>query len=149
VRSPLLIRTPPADERAERAILAALSCDPSGATAACLEHGVSASDLYFHRHRLAWSAAWELIGTTGRAWACDLYDALRSAGHAGEWGGWRELALWLADLVTEDFPAGGFHPAEVVRQLAARRAAIHRANEVLRDAYDGCREPTYYEGRLR
>ena len=146
-------RLPPHDELAERRLLAGLMRCPELVCPACLDAGASGESLYFHSHQIVWAAAWDLVGRGCDTGPADVFDAVRAAGLLGELGGangWAgRPALWLAELWDED-PTGAWCYDSLIRveDCRVRRDLIHRANEVLRDAYDRVREPEFYRRQL-
>jgi replicative DNA helicase len=138
----------PHNEDAERRLLAGLLREPLLVTEACIRHGVKEEHLYFHPHRLVWGAAWSLIHSGGVPDLVGVWQTLVCRGQQRELDP-RAPALWLADLYDED-PTGAWcdWSCELIREAATRRDLIHRANEVLRDAYDRVREPEFYRRQL-
>jgi replicative DNA helicase len=135
---------PPHSTKWERRLLAGLLREPQLTCESCVRNGVREEDLYLHPHRLVWSAAWGLVESGAVPDLASVWQTLVCRGQQ------RELdphapALWLADLYDAD-PTGAWAEwaCHKVKSHAARRDAIHRAREVLRDAYDGVREPEYY-----
>ena len=108
----------------------------------------SAADFYIHAHRLVFDAAWSLVESGGVPDLVSVWQTLVCRRQERELDP-RSPARWLADLYDAD-PTGAWcdWACEVVRWHADRRAAIHRAREVLRDAYDGVREPEFYRRQL-
>lgn len=123
--------------------------EPGLAGEACLVHGVGTGSFFFHAHQVVFHTIWELVGAGCGAGPADVYAVLRDTGEAAELDA-HSPALWLADVWEED-PTGAWcdWSCEAVRRCAVLRDAIHRANEVLRDAYDGVRETEWFEAVLR
>lgn len=139
---------PPHDERSERVLLAGLFRDPALVGAACERHGVAESDLFFYSHRVVWRAVWTLINAGVEPTLATVYQMLLIDGTAKELDR-DNPALWLAELYDED-PTGAWcdWAARVVLRDSARRASIYRANEMLRDAYDGTKGTDEYARQL-
>jgi replicative DNA helicase len=139
---------PPHDTKWERRLLAALMREPVPASEACVRHRLTAADFYVHAHRLVFDAAWSLVESGGVPDLVSVWQTLVCRRQQRELDP-RAPALWLADLYDAD-PTGAWcdWACEVVRWHADRRDAIHRAREVLRDAYDGVREPEFYRRQL-
>jgi replicative DNA helicase len=138
----------PHNRRAERIVLAALMREPQLATEACIHHGVTEADLYWYAHRLVWSAAWGLVESGAVPDLVGVWQVLVCRRQTREQDP-ETPALWLADLYDAD-PTGAWvdWSCVCVREAATRRDVIHRANELLRDAYDRVREPEFYKRQL-
>lgn len=105
--------------------------------------GVTAGDLWHHTHRVAWGVLWDLIGSGITPHPADVWLVLRASGLAVEFGGKRAAAMWVADTwCVYRSASSSARAAERVLWLAERRAAIHAANELIRDATDGHIRPT-------
>jgi hypothetical protein len=125
--------------------------------------GLAADDLFHHAHQLVFTTA---VGLWGRNRGCgpaDVLTDLRRRDEAADLG--PQPGLWLADVTltlpwfsgierwwadglevpdVSLFVAAPAAAARLVVWLARRRAAIHAANEILRDALDGVRGPDEY-----
>ncbi|MFO0796344.1 MAG: hypothetical protein U0804_02640 [Gemmataceae bacterium] len=129
---------PPHDEPAERLVLCGLLRAWPLAFREIARVGLGRDDLYLFRHRLVWDAVvgLENAGTPVSAWEC--WRRLGVMGAWAEWGTDFGCARWLVDLLEED-PTGMWAMAAAVsvRDAAVRRAVIHRARRLLRDAWAG------------
>jgi replicative DNA helicase len=146
---PVTDTPPPAACAAERLVLCGALKAPELVLPRLWDVGLCRAHFGWHCHGLVWDAV-VALATTGRGevgpHAVLLY--LKARGQLADLG--PRPACWLLELWGED-PTGAWAvPAahEVVR-AAARRAAIHRAREILRDAYAGCRETDYYRRAAR
>lgn len=131
-------------ERSERRILAAIMREPELAFRACEHHGIVDDAFFFRLHRTLFRYAKMTIKFHGAPDAATLYELGRQTGDTDN-----VSAIWFADTLDFD-PTGAWcdHSCEQVKLLWARRDAIHRANELLRDAYQGGREPEFYINAL-
>lgn len=133
---------PPHDTDAERVLLGGMLQHPGYVIPAVWRCGVRATDLYWHCNRVAFGALVELY---------DLWDAdhnrpgqrailrwIELHADLGDFGGRRRFVQWAADLWDLD-PCGVrcWWAAAVVNEMSLRRHVIHRANEMIRDAYAG------------
>jgi hypothetical protein len=119
---------PPHSEPAERKLLAALLREPALAWKAVERHGVCREAFFFFHHRTLFGVLEGMRKFRPKFPLADAHEAIVLAGLAG------------------DFPDRlGDHSCLLVRREHARRVAIHRANEVLRDAYDGVHGAEEYD----
>jgi replicative DNA helicase len=127
---------PPHSEPAERKLLAALLREPALAWKAVEHHGVCREAFFFFHHRTLFGVLEGMRKFRPKFPLADAHEAIVLAGLAGDFPD--RLGVWLAELYDDD-PTGAWvdHSCLLVRREHARRVAIHRANEVLRDAYDG------------
>lgn len=129
---------PPHDPAAERLVLCGLLRAWPLAFQEVARVGLTRDDLYLFRHRLVWDAVvgLENAGTRVSAWEC--WRRLGTMGAWAEWGTGLDCCRWLLDLLEED-PTGMWAMAEAVtvRDAAVRRAVIHRARGLIRDAWAG------------
>ena len=101
-----------------------------------MHHGVTESDLYFHSHRLVWSAAWGLVESGAVPDLVSVWQVLVCRRDTRELGA--QPARWLADLYDAD-PTGAWcdWACQVVKWNSNRRRTIHAAKEAMADAYAG------------
>lgn len=139
---------PPHSTRAELVLLAGCLREP-GLVLPRVWPVVAPADLYWWHHQLAYRHLLDLFAAADPGpW--DLWRRLVVTGDLAEFGGFRGYCRWVADCYAAD-PTGAWAgvAAARVRDLAARRRAIRRAREVIRDAVAGGREPGYFEGVWR
>ncbi|WP_439631404.1 DnaB-like helicase N-terminal domain-containing protein [Gemmata sp.] len=167
-------RLPPHSTRAERVLLAGVLKDADEVVPAVARLGFAPDDLFHHAHRLVYATAVDLWNRNRGCGPADVLLDLRRRDEAADLG--PQPALWLADVTLTPpwfggierwwadgyevpgvslFTAAPVAAARLVAWLAKRRAAIHAANEILRDAMDGVIGPDEYgwlaagEGPLR
>lgn len=131
---------PPNDAGAERLILCGFLREWPQTYVEVRRAGCDRGDLYHDAHRRVWDAA---VGADNAGEEVGVYTVWRRLGLAGDWPEWgdatgRGCAVWLVDLLGDD-PTGywAMEGANRVRDLAVRRAAIHRARRLIRDALAG------------
>jgi replicative DNA helicase len=139
---------PPHSERSERVLLSGLLKEPDLVTRACIRHGVTEADLFFHPHRVVWRAVWDLVRAGVEPTLAGVYQLLLCTNDA------RELcpvnpALCLAELFEAD-PTGAWcdWACVVVLRCSVRRAVIRAAQEAMRDAMDGTLGTEEYASQL-
>lgn len=70
-------------------------------------------------------------------WICDLWLQY--------WWDHKMQIFWVNSPLVSSFAQRGLAAAAKVKWLSARRNAIHRANQVIRDARDGISGPEHFE----
>ena len=139
------MQLPPHDRESEMTVLCGLMREFELVYRELQVVGLSEGDFYFHTHQLAYRRLLELYDV-GEPGPYTLFRRIERAGQCEEWGGRQSLLWWITEALDAD-PSGYDAMACGVRVhwLACRRRAIHRANEVIRDAYDGVWGPDHYE----
>lgn len=128
--SPSHSRVPAHDLTAERALLACVILDP--VCHAELVHAVRPEHFYADRHALIWQALQELDREHAQADQLTLRERLERAGKLQRVGG-DEYLLALTDTIPT--LKNGEHFATRVRELAAVRAVVLAAQNVLAEGY--------------
>jgi replicative DNA helicase len=123
-------KTPPADANAERAVIGAALRDPDIIPDVCEVLG--ADSFYEDRHQRVWRSILSLSADGKPVDLVTLHDRLRAAGWAGGRGR-RRVPRRTVGRGRDRGERGA--PRGLVRDHATRRALIHAANEILRDAY--------------
>lgn len=137
----------PNSELAERMVLSALFKDYELVCGHLDRIGLTRGDLYFDHHQRVCRAMKEVENPPEVA---DVFERMRNTREdVLIWGGWRTLAIWLAEVYELD-PTGCSveYNASIVKRLSVRRRIIHRATELIRDAYKTSMSPEEYESRL-
>lgn len=136
------------DEYAERVVLCGCLKEPELVLPRLWDMGLDADDFGFYAHRLVWEAVEELA-TTGRGEVGphSLWRLLKASGSLADLG--PHPSHWIAGLWDAD-PTGAWAVPEAHRvlELSLRRRAVHRANELIRDALDGVYAPRIYRERM-
>ncbi|MCE9566549.1 MAG: hypothetical protein K8U57_31380 [Planctomycetes bacterium] len=154
-------RMPPHCTTAERVILAGMMKDSDETIPPMVMGGLVVEDFYHHAHQLVFTTLLDLFNRFASCGPFDLYRTLERRGELAELGhdpaGWvfdlwhvqpwfSGIERWWADdFVPPDvslFTAAPIAAARLIQWLAQRRAAIHAANELLRDARDGSMSPS-------
>lgn len=145
-------RLPPHDRRAEQTVLCGLMREFELVYRGLSRIGFDPCDLYIHCHRLVFSTLVECFNRA-ETWEDEPgpYGLWRRGQNiVTEFGGSKPFFEWIAKTLATDPTGLEAVPAAVrVQWLAARRRAIHRANEILADAYDGIAGREYYEELVR
>lgn len=165
-------------ERAERTVLRSLMHLPNESFAELAAMEFTAETLYYHHHQILFAEVREMwvefekidlvtvytrihrptvqggrvvrlsedFGRNFPLWLANTWD-----GTAGWWEqDLNEMAKWWPDGKDGEphVLAHALAAASMVKWLAARRNAIHRAQQLIRDAEDGVAEPDYFNNQL-
>lgn len=125
-------RAPPFNEDAERAVLCACLLDAKAPLLA-QRHIKTPAMFYREAHRRIWSAVLALLADSAPVEPVALANRLDASGDLDRIGG-RDYIGELIDVV----PTGANveHHAQIVREMADRRAIIEAAQTLAREAYD-------------
>ena len=153
-------KLPPHCTRAEHVILAAMK-DCDGTIPPMIAGGLVTTDFFHHAHQLCFTTLLDRFNRFQRCEAFDLYQTLDRRGELAELG--PSPARWILDVQLtppsfagmEKWWAEGYEypeasificaplaAARLIQWLARRRAVIHAANAILRDATDGHLTPS-------
>lgn len=126
-----LLRLPPQDRAAERAVLGGLLRDNE--TINDVVQVIRTEDFYFDAHQKVFLAILELYNGGTPPDLVTLHDLLRRKAQLDDVGG----AAYLAEL-WESIPtaANAVYHAKIIKDKALVRGLIHASNEILRDSYD-------------
>lgn len=137
-------RVQPHDLEAERAVLGAVSLDPSALSRA-QEH-LTASDFYDSRHRRIFDAMAEIIGRSEVLDLLTIGELLESKGDMEKIGGRGILVEWLSTVASS---ANVGHHARIVRDHGIRRRLIQFTSEISQRAYSKDSAADLLEDALR
>lgn len=129
------IKTPPHNDDAERALLAAILID--NRIWAAVAPRVKATDFYRPSHRMLFES-FERLFKAGRAFdVITVWDDLIDAGHAGPGEGKLNDVSWLVRIGDELPSAANFgHYLEIVIEKSARRRYIAELRAITAGLYD-------------
>lgn len=127
----LFARTLPHDLEAEQAYLGALP--HAGRDVRRVHQLLASSDFYRPAHATIHATAGHLIDSGSPVDPITLTNALRAAGRLSKVGGAAYVASLASGLFT---PADAEHYADIVRQLAQRRAIIAAGQHIMQRGFD-------------
>lgn len=159
---------------AERCVLCGLMREPAATRAGIVAKGFTKGDLYYAMHQELFDVQMYLLNGCGTADLVEVYDELRLRKRQAQcgtttWLGFashNDCAKFLIDVWTclphvrdvrdwadpddrNDFYAwAALAGVNKVMHLAARRQAIHAANELIRDALNPTGGADYLNGRI-
>ncbi len=126
-----LIRLPPQDRAAERAVLGGLLRDNEAIND--VVQVIRAEDFYFDAHQKVFLAILELYNNGTPPDLVTIHDLLRRKAQLEDVGGAGYLVeLWEAVPTA----ANAVYHARIIKDKALVRGLIHASNEILRDSYD-------------
>jgi len=134
-KSEILDRVPPHSLDAEKAVLGSLLLEPRRLDE--IAGILSAAEFYAEAHRCLYRHMLALRDAGSQIDAMTVVERLKAAGELERVGG----VVYLAE-VAQSVPVASHarHYAQIVAQAARRRAIIHAATEMLRDAWDAARD---------
>lgn len=137
-------RVQPHDLEAERAVLGAVSLDPS--TLSRAQEHLTASDFYDSRHRRIFDAMAEIIGRSEVLDLLTIGELFESKGDMEKIGGRGILVEWLSTVASS---ANVGHHARIVRDHGIRRRLIQFTSEISQRAYSKDSAADLLEDALR